>query len=90
MITGLNTLSSKFPIEPPMLIATSLPNTWQQSMVNASDWVGLTLPGMMELPGSFSGMRSSPMPLRGPDASRRTSLAIFMSEAASVFSAPCA
>ena len=38
-----------------MLIATSLPITWQHSIVIASHWVGLTLPGMIELPGSFSG-----------------------------------
>jgi hypothetical protein len=38
------------------LMATSLPNTWQHTMVIDSDCVGLTLPGMMELPGSFSGM----------------------------------
>ena len=59
-------------------------------MVSASDWVGLTLPGMIELPGSFSGIVISPRPERGPDASQRTSLAIFMSAAASVFSAPWA
>ena len=29
--------------------------TWQQTMVIASAWVGLTLPGMIEEPGSFSG-----------------------------------
>ncbi|SVK54582.1 Uncharacterised protein [Acinetobacter baumannii] len=58
-------------------------------MVIASHWVGLTLPGMMELPGSFSGIAISPMPQRGPDASQRTSLAIFISEAASPLSAPC-
>ena len=57
-------------------------------MVSASHWVGLTLPGMIELPGSFSGMRSSPRPERGPEASQRTSLAIFISAAASAFSAP--
>ena len=61
-----------------MLTATSLPITWAQSMVIASLWVGFTLPGMIELPGSFSGMVISPMPERGPDASQRTSLAIFM------------
>jgi hypothetical protein len=35
--------------------ATSLPITWQASIVSASHCVGLTLPGMIELPGSFSG-----------------------------------
>jgi hypothetical protein len=42
------------------LMATSLPMTWQQSMVNASHWVGFVLPGMIELPGSFSGIEISP------------------------------
>ena len=59
-------------------------------MVSASHCVGLTLPGMIELPGSFSGIESSPMPQRGPLASQRMSLAIFMNDAASVLSAPCA
>ena len=45
---------------------------------------------MIELPGSFSGIVISPMPQRGPEASQRTSLAILMSDAASVLSAPCA
>ena len=52
-------------------------------MVMASHWVGFTLPGMMELPGSFSGMISSPIPHRGPDAIQRTSFAIFISAVAS-------
>ena len=73
-----------------MVIATSLPNTWQHSMVTASHWVGLTLPGMIELPGSFSGIVISPRPERGPEAIQRMSLAIFISAAASVFSAPWA
>ena len=73
-----------------MLTATSLPITCAQSMVIASHCVGFTLPGMIELPGSFSGMVISPMPERGPEASQRTSLAILMSDAASVLSAPCA
>ena len=89
-ISGLKTFSSKLPDAPPMPMATSLPITWQQTMVSASHWVGLTLPGMIELPGSFSGMPISPRPERGPEASQRTSLAIFISATASVFSAPCA
>jgi hypothetical protein len=59
-------------------------------MVIASLWVGFTLPGMIEEPGSFSGRISSPRPERGPEASQRMSLAIFMSETASVRSAPLA
>src|SRR5437867_6558026 len=62
--------------------------TCTETMVRASACVGFTFPGMMEEPGSFSGSVSSPRPQRGPEASQRTSLAIFMSEAASVFSAP--
>ena len=89
-IIGRNTFSSKLPEAPPKLMATSLPNTWQHSMVSASLCVGLTLPGMIDEPGSFSGMLISPMPLRGPLASQRTSLAIFIRLAASVLSAPCA
>ena len=69
--------------------ATLLPMTWQQTMVSASDWVGLTLPGMIELPGSFSGSLSSPKPQRGPEPSSRMSLAIFIRLAASTLSAPC-
>ena len=53
-----------------MLTATSLPITCAHSMVSASACVGFTLPGMIELPGSFSGMRSSPSPERGPEASQ--------------------
>ena len=39
-----------------------------QTMVSASHWVGLTLPGMIEEPGSFSGSDSSPRPERGARA----------------------
>ena len=72
-----------------MPIVTSLPMTCAATIVMASHCVGFTLPGMMELPGSFSGMRISPMPQRGPLARRRTSFAIFMHATASVFGAPC-
>ena len=67
-----------------------MPMTCTATMVTASHWVGLTLPGMMEEPGSFSGMKISPRPSRGPEASQRTSLAIFIMSAASAFSAPWA
>ena len=59
-------------------------------MVTASHWVGLTLPGMMEEPGSFSGMVISPRPSLGPEASQRMSLAIFIRSAARAFRAPWA
>ena len=89
-MTGLKTLSSKLPCEPAKPMAASLPMTCTATMVMASACVGFTLPGMMEEPGSFSGRMSSPRPQRGPEASQRMSLAIFMSEAASVLSAPLA
>ena len=73
-----------------MVIVVWLPNTWQHTMVSASPWVGLTLPGMIEEPGSFSGRISSPRPERGPEPSRRMSLAILNSPAATEVSAPCA
>ena len=57
-------------------------------MVKASHWVGLTLPGMIDEPGSFSGSASSPRPERGPDPRKRMSLAILKSEAATVLTAP--
>ena len=43
----------------------------------ASTWVGLTFPGIMEDPGSFSGRFNSPRPDRGPDAKKRKSFAIY-------------
>src|SRR5947209_18299809 len=53
-------------------------------MVSASHCVGLTLPGMIEEPGSFSGIFNSPIPALGPEAYQRTSLAIFISAPARV------
>ena len=64
--------------------------TCTATMVTASHWVGLTLPGMMDEPGSFSGMKISPRPSRGPEASQRTSLAIFIKSAAKALRAPWA
>ena len=55
----------------------------------ASHWVGLTLPGMIDEPGSLAGIVISPMPQRGPLASQRTSFAILVSAQASVLSEPC-
>ena len=49
-----------------MPMAVSFPNTWMQTMIMASHWVGLTFPGMIELPGSLAGSTSSPRPLRDP------------------------
>ena len=81
-MTGLKTLSSKLPCERREPMAVSLPITWTPTMVNDSHWVGFTFPGMIEEPGSFSGIVNSPSPQRGPDASQRTSLATLMQVAA--------
>src|SRR5262245_56912270 len=56
----------------------------------ASDWVGFTLPGIIDEPGSFAGNINSPKPQRGPDPSQRISLAIFINAQANVFKAPLA
>ena len=45
---------------------------------------------MIEEPGSFSGNSSSPRPQRGPEASQRMSLAIFIRATASPRSAAIA
>src|SRR5512147_1283984 len=57
-------------------------------MVSASHCVGFTLPGMIDDPGSLAGRISSPNPERGPDARKRMSLAILLSETATTLSAP--
>src|SRR5271168_4322900 len=51
-------------------------------MTIASHWVGLTFPGMIDDPGSLAGSFNSPRPQRGPDASQRMSLAIFINATA--------
>src|SRR6266853_853041 len=66
MMTGLYTFSSKLPCDPAKPTAAVAPCTCTQTMVIASACVGFTLPGMIEDPGSFSGMESSPSPQRGP------------------------
>ena len=86
----MKTLSSKLPWLAAKPTAASFPITCTATIVTASHWVGLTFPGMMEEPGSFSGMRISPRPSRGPEASQRTSLAIFIMSAAKALMAPWA
>jgi len=87
---GRNAFSSKLPSAPPMLTATSEAMTWMATISMASAWVGLTLPGMIDDPGSFSGNSSSPRPVRGPDPSQRRSLAILNNVTAADFSPACA
>ena len=43
----------------------------------------------MDEPGSFDGIVISPIPLLGPDANKRMSLAILFKETANCFNAPC-
>ena len=89
-IRGLNTLSSKLPWLAPNCTAVLLPITWAATIVRLSHWVGFTFPGMIEEPGSFSGITNSPRPQRGPLPSQRTSLAIFISDPANTVRAPWA
>mmetsp|Transcript_37687 Transcript_37687/g.90482 ORF Transcript_37687/g.90482 Transcript_37687/m.90482 type:complete len:213 (-) Transcript_37687:697-1335(-) len=88
IITGLKTLSSKWPCAPPKVMAAWLPMTCAQTIVSASHCVGLTLPGMIDEPGSFSGSEISPRPERGPEPRKRMSLPILLREHASTLSAP--
>ena len=85
--TGRNAFSSKLPSAPAMAITLSLPITWRQTISIASAWVGLTLPGMIEDPGSLDGRTSSPSPVRGPEPSQRMSLANLYSATATLRSA---
>jgi hypothetical protein len=57
-------------------------------MVKDSHWVGFTLPGMIDDPGSFSGNKSSPNPDLGPLPKNLISFAIFIKETAIVFKLP--
>lgn len=56
---------------------------YQLSLLSAME-----LPGMILLPGSFSGKISSPRPERGPEPRKRISFAIFIRLQAVVFMAP--
>jgi transposase-like protein len=56
--------------------ATSLAITCTAIMVSASAWVGFTLPGMIDEPGSLAGITNSAKPARGPQDISRMSLAI--------------
>ena len=87
-ISGIRTFSSNWPCMPPIVIAVSLPITCAATCSTTSGITGLTLPGMIEEPFCSSGRNSSPMPARGPEPISAMSLAIFVSETASTFSAP--
>src|SRR5206468_9490644 len=68
----------------------SLPITWAATWRAISLITGLTLPGMIELPGWVEGMLISPIPQRGPLASQRMSFAILVRLTAMVLSWPLA
>ena len=87
MMIGRMALSSKLPWLPANATQLSSPSTWMQTITMASHWVGFTLPGMIDEPGSLAGRISSLSPQRGPEASQRMSLAIFISGTASPRSA---
>src|SRR3569623_406913 len=57
-------------------MALSCPRPWRHTWFSISNITGLTLPGMMLEPGCTAGSRISPMPVRGPEASRRMSFAM--------------
>ena len=76
MMIGRIALSSKLPWAPAEATIESSPITCRQTITIASCWVGLTLPGMIEEPGSFSGSLSSSNPARGPEEMSRMSFAI--------------
>ena len=73
-----------------MVTTVSLPRTRQATCITDSQMTGFTLPGMIEEPGWVAGSVSSKMLQRGPEPSRRMSLAILVSETAMVLSSPWA
>ena len=85
-MTGIITLSSKFPFAPAQVMAASFPKTCAQTIIIDSHITGLTLPGMIELPGCVAGNWISPIPQRGPLPRSRISFAILNKLVAIVFS----
>ena len=83
MITGRIVFSCRLPWAAAKAMVASLPSTCAHTISSASHWVGFTLPGMIDEPGSLAGRISSPSPARGPEPSQRMSLAIFASGTAS-------
>src|SRR5258708_24057698 len=77
-ITGIITFSSSCPASAAVATVTSFPIAWKQTMFTISAIDGFTLPGMMLEPGCTGGSKISAMPVRGPEASRRMSLAILL------------
>ena len=73
-----------------MVTVRSLPRTRAIAIVSDSTITGLTLPGMMLLPGCTAGSAISPMPATGPQPISRMSEPIFQRLVAVVRSTPCA
>src|SRR5437870_3046192 len=86
--SGVITLSSSPPAAAASAIAWSLAATWKHAIWTASATEGLTLPGMIDDPGSTSGRRSSPRPAAGPEARSRRSKQILPRSTARARSAP--
>ena len=86
--SGSITLSWKLPDAPAIEIAAWWPITCAQTMQVASGITGLTLPGMIELPGCSAGSSISPRPASGPEFIQRRSLETFISATASALSWP--
>ena len=89
-MTGIMTLSSRWPFAPAHVMVVSWPITCAQTIMSDSLITGFTFPGMMELPGCVAGNRISPMPHRGPLPSQRISFAILKRVTAIVFNSPLA
>ncbi len=87
-ITGSMTFSWKLPDCPATVMVASFPITCAATMVAASGITGLTLPGMMLLPGCRAGSAISASPASGPLFIQRKSLAIFMRLTAITFNCP--
>src|SRR5882757_509226 len=87
-ITGIITFSSKLPWVPEKPTVASLPITWAATIMVASQITGLTLPGMIELPGCRSGRCTSASPVRGPEESQRRSFATLNSDTAAARKPP--
>ena len=77
-MSGSMTLSWKLPDCPAMAMVASRPMTCAAIIATASGITGLTLPGMMLLPGCSAGNLSSASPASGPEPIQRRSFAIFI------------
>ena len=82
------TFNWKLPDCPAMVMVASLPITCAAIMATASGITGLTLPGMMLLPGCKAGNAISPRPAKGPLFIQRKSFEIFIRLTLKTFSWP--